>query len=223
MKYIYPFYLILIFINYQCFSQGKPTWSFEINYGVQGNFFVKSYDEENTPYAQSFYKKNFIGSIGGLALKYNFKKNSSLVLGFDKSVNQREIDYFEQFGGASFAIRDFHIRHTNHFFQLGYEHSVPAKKSKWTFAAGLVYARMLQQEIDISGNPPGIVLEERNFKSYGLEEGGVFIGIQHSWPIDNHFELGIRTKVFYLISVNTLEAITLTPTLTYTFHKKGNY
>ncbi len=219
MKFNFLFFFI--FIGYQCLSQGKSTFSFEANYGLQGNFFVKSYDEDNTPYAQSFYNKNFIGSIGGVAIKYNFNKNSSLALGYDKSVNQREIDYAEQFGGASFAIRDFHIRHTNYFFQLSYEHSIPTKKSKWTLGAGLVYARMLQQEIDISGNPPGILLEERNFKSNGLEEGGVFIGIQHSWPIDKHFELGIRSKIFYLISVNTLEAITLTPTLTYTFHKKS--
>jgi hypothetical protein len=207
------------FISFSSFSQERGSFSLEANYGLQTNFFVNSYNEDN-PFAASFLNKNMLGTIGGLNVRYHFNRKSAIFLAFDKSENTKEVNFNEIITGVEYFINDFHLRHINHFFQLGYEHSVQAKKSKWNFSGGLVYLRPFQQEIDITALPPGIVIEERNFKSYGLEEGGVFIGIQHSWPIDNHFELGIRTKVFYLISVNTLEAITLTPTLTYTFHKK---
>jgi hypothetical protein len=201
-------------------AQQKGSFSVEANYGIQGNFFVRSYDEEDSHYSKSFYNKNFLGTIGGIGIKYNFNKKSAIVLAFDKTVNSKEINYSERINGTFFVIDNFHIRHTNYFYQLGYEYSIPTKKSKWILGAGLVYARMQQQEIDISGTPPGIVLDERNYKSNGLEEGGFYAGIQHAWPIDKHFELGIRTKIFYLASVNTLESITLTPTLTYHFTGK---
>jgi len=212
----------IFFISILSFGQKKGSFSLETNYGLQANFFVNTYDE-NTPFKASFLKKNVIGSIGGITLQYHFNKKSAISLAYDRSANTKEINYKEIVNGVEYFIDDFHIRHTNHFYQLGYEHSISTKKTKWILAVGLVYARMQQQEIDISAIPRGIYILERNYKSYGLEEGGVYIGIQHSWPIDKHFELGIRSKVFYLISVNTLEAITLTPTLTYTFHKKGNY
>jgi hypothetical protein len=47
----------------------------------------------------------------------------------------------------------------------------------------------------------GLGLEERNFKNSRLEEGGTFLGIQYQAKIDNHFYLGIRSRVYYVISV----------------------
>ena len=60
-------------------------------------------------------------------------------------------------------------------------------------------------------------IDERNSKNSGLAEGGVFVGIGYSKKIDTKFELGLKSRVYYLVSVQTLEAITLTPTLSYRF------
>jgi hypothetical protein len=43
----------------------------------------------------------------------------------------------------------------------------------------------------------GLGLEDRNFKNSRLEEGGAFLGIQYQAKIDNHFYLGIRSRVYY--------------------------
>ena len=43
------------------------------------------------------------------------------------------------------------------------------------------------------------------------------IAIQYQAKIDNHFYLGIRSHVYYVITANYFETVTLTPTLTYVF------
>ena len=48
-------------------------------------------------------------------------------------------------------------------------------------------------------------------------EGGTFLGFGFSRKIDTKFELGIKSRVYYLISVSSFELVTLTPTLSYTF------
>ncbi len=206
-------------ISLSSFAQQKGRFSIEANYGIQANFFVNTYNE-NTPFEASFLNKNVIGSIGGLGIKYHFNNKSALSLAYDRSANTREINYNEIVNGVEYFIDDFNIRHTNQFFQLGYEYTLDTKKTKWIFSGGLLYLLSNQQEINISGRPSGIYIRERNYKSYGLEEGGAFMGIQHAWSIDKHFDLGIRSKVFFLVSTGTFEAITLTPTLTYHFTGK---
>lgn len=64
-----------------------------------------------------FYKKNFIGPIGGMELKYNFNDKSNLGIGYSKSVNKREVNFNNQ----NTSISNFKISHINHFFQLLYE------------------------------------------------------------------------------------------------------
>ncbi|GAB4395666.1 MAG: hypothetical protein OHK0053_05450 [Microscillaceae bacterium] len=49
-------------------AQNKGRFSVEINYGLCGNFFVRSYEEVTPFYIKSFYNKNFIGLIGGAEL-----------------------------------------------------------------------------------------------------------------------------------------------------------
>lgn len=77
---------------------------------------------------------------------------------------------------------------------------------------------MNQQEVEIDDRTNGgVLVEERNYKTNKLEEGGAFIGLHYSKKIDTKFDLGIKSRVYYLISTYSFEAITLTPTLTYHF------
>ena len=82
---------------------------------------------------------------------------------------------------------------------------------------GKFYLRSIQQEVEIGNFANYILFDERKYKNNKLEEGGVFTGFHYSKPIDTKFELGIKTRVYYLISTGSFEAVTLTPTLTYFF------
>lgn len=215
MKCLILFILTIVQIFYLQ-AQTKNHISLEINYGLNGNFFVRSYDEVSGPSAKRFYNKNFIGSIGGIEVKYEIGKTSCLGLAYSRSRNSKEIS----FSGNVFplGIRDFHISHINNFYQLYYQRQFSRKKQDFSYHAGLVYLRSSQQEVEIGDFVNGGAgFEERDYKNSRLEEGGVFIGFQYSKKIDTKFELGIKSRIYYLISVNSFEAITLTPTLTYHF------
>lgn len=210
--------LILPFLFYSAimFAQKQKKLSIEINYGVNGNFFVRSYNETIPPPAKLFYKKNFIGSIGGLEMQYALNKRSSLGLAFAVSRNSKEINYSGNI--IPVTIINFHIIHINKFFHLFYDRSISQKIPGLTYQAGLFYLRMNQQEVEIADQiNGGTLFEERNFKSNKLEEGGIFMGFHYSKKIDTKFKLGIKSRVYYLISTSSFEAITLTPTLTYHF------
>ena len=76
---------------------------------------------------------------------------------------------------------------------------------------------MQQQEIGIENFANQILIKERKYKNSKLEEGGVFAGIHFQKKVDTKFELGLKLRAYYLISISTFEALTLTPTLTYNF------
>jgi hypothetical protein len=217
MKYILIFVLVSI-NSIMLFAQKDSRVTLEINYGLNGNFFVsdEGYGRQGGPSTTKFYQKNFIGSIKGIEVKYSFTKKARLGFGFANSINNKEINYSGRFIGA--GIRDWKITHTNNFYQLFYERDFDKQKRNFKYHAGLFYLRSNQQEIDIEDVPNGgIGFEERNFKNSNLEEGGVFLGFHYSKKIDTKFELGIKSRIYYLLSTSSLEAITLTPTLTYHF------
>jgi hypothetical protein len=193
-------------------AQTKNRISLEINYGLNGNFFVRSYDETAPPPVKRFLKKEFIGNVGGFEVKYNLTAKSSINLAYAKSVNKREINYDN---GVNTSILYFNISHVNHFYQLFYETTFSKKIKYLKLHGGVFYLRMNQQEVDAS--LVGVSFEERDFKHYKLEEGGAFLGFQFLKKIDTKFDLGIRSRVYYTISTSSFEAITLTPTLTYHF------
>ena len=209
---IFPF----LFYSVCLFAQKEKKLSLEINYGLNGNFFVRSYDEVNGPPAKRFLNKNFIGTIGGVEMAYALNKKSYLGLAFAVSRNSKEINYTGNV--IPLSIINFHISHINKFFQFYYARKVSRKVPGLACEAGLFYLRMNQQEVEIEDRlNGGALIEERNYKSYKLEEGGTFIGFHYSKKIDTKFDLGIKSRVYFLISTGTFEAVTLTPTLTYHF------
>lgn len=199
-------------------SQTLSKFSIELNYGLNGNFFVRSYDETSGPQNKTYlYKKNFLGNVGGLELKYHFRNNSALIFGYARSTNKGTKNFSGTVNGVDVYITDFNIRHTNGFYQLAYERRFRKSNPSLTYHVGLVLASMQQQEIGIENFSNQIVIAERNFKNSKLQEAGVFGGVQIQKKIDTKFEIGLRARAYYLVSVQTLEALTLTPTLTYRF------
>ncbi len=215
---IRPVFIVLLsMVAVTPFAQ-QHRFSIEANYGICGNFFVinADYGGAGGAVTQTFTQKNFIGTIGGAEIKYKISARSRLGFAYSKSVNSKEINY--NAGAISAAIINWNIRHTDKFFQLFYERDLCKKSPSFKYHAGIFYLRMNQQEIEIGNYPNGgILFEERNFKTYGLEEAGAFVGLQFSKYIDTKFELGIKTRFYYLLSTASAEAITLTPALTYHF------
>lgn len=210
--------LILPFLFYSTvmFSQKEKKIAIEINYGLNGNFFVSSYDEVGGPATKRFLNKNFIGTVGGLEMTYALNKKSRIGLAFAQSRNSKEINYSGNV--IPIDIINFHITHINKFFQLFYDRNFSKKIPGLNYQVGLFYLRMNQQEIEIADQLNGWALvEERNYKTNKLEEGGAFFGIHFVKKIDTKFDLGIKSRVYYTISTSSFEAITLTPTLTYHF------
>ena len=212
-------YLLIIFLSFSisCFAQQNKRLTLEINYGLNGNFFVRSYNENAGLNSKSFYNKNFLGSIAGIEIKCKVNPRSALGVAYAKSVNSKEIDYKGQINGVNVGIINFNIRHTNKFYQFYYDRSFSKKIPGFFYQIGLLYLRMNQQEVDLTNINNSILFEERNYKSYKLEEGGIFFGLHYTKKIDTKFDLGIKSRIYYLISTSSLEAITLTPSLSYHF------
>ena len=199
-------------------AQKKSKFSLEVNYGAQANFFFEGYDELGGPTNYiNFYKKNTFGSIGGVELKYHFNKMASFGIAYSNAVNTRIINYVNRVNSVTVAIEDFSIKHQTEYYHLFYERKFSKKTPQFKYHFGLFYSRYQQQEVTISRTTNSSSFEQRNFNNSKLEEGGAFVGIHYSKMIDTKFELGIRSRVYYLISTNEIETISLTPTLTYHF------
>lgn len=211
-------YLVFCFLLSVLFGTAQHSrFSIEGNYGFQKNYFVTSYNESpNSIFGTSFYKKAPIGTIGGIELKYRVGKRGSLGIGYSRSVNSRTVSYRTTINSVSLSIADFKITHKIQFFQFGYEYAFQKKNPSVFIEAGLFYTRPNQQEIDISRGG-SISFEERNFDNSRLEEGGIFIGLSYMKKIDTKFRLGIKSRLYYLASTNSVEALTLTPVLFYSF------
>jgi hypothetical protein len=204
--------IILSLLIFCSILNAQKRFSLEVNYGLNGNFFVRSYPE-NAPWPLlEFNKKDFIGTIGGVEGRYALNSKSSIGLGFSKSHNQKKINYYN---GYNASMRDFNITHANYFYTLDYERSLSKKIKNLTMQLGIFYLRMNQQEITFS--PSGMGAEERNYDNSNLEEAGVLLGLHYFKKIDTKFDFGVKTRVYYLISTSSFEAITITPTLRYNF------
>ena len=204
--------IILSLLIFCSILNAQKRFSLEVNYGLNGNFFVRSYPE-NAPWPLlEFNKKDFIGTIGGVEGRYALNSKSSIGLGFSKSHNQKKINYYN---GYNASMRDFNITHTNYFYTLDYERSLSKKIKNLTMQLGIFYLRMNQQEITFS--PSGMGAEECNYDNSNLEEAGVLWGLHYFKKIDTKFDFGVKTRVYYTLSTVSMEAITITPTLRYNF------
>jgi hypothetical protein len=214
----FAFCLIACFVVFAVQAQPSRKFSFEINYGLNANFFVGSYDEVGVPQNKTYlYKKNLLGTVSGIELKYHLNNHSSLFAAYSRTINKGEKNFSGSISGVDVFIEDFNIRHHNDFYQVGYERTFKKTIPSLKYHFGLVYARMQQQEIGIENFANQIIIAERKYKNSNLEEGGVFAGVHFQKKIDTKLELGLKLRAYYLISVSTFEALTLVPSLTYNF------
>lgn len=190
--------------------------SLSIGYGPAYSFFVKYEQppEDVPPGFLDFYDKNRIGSFLTFGVHWLFNSKNNLELHYSKQVHVGKKNFDGMILNIPVNIKDFKLRHTNHFFEFNYSRSIFSKDS-WILIGGyLLYPE--QQEIAIF--PNGFVeIEERNHKNSNLQEGGLMAGMRYNKAISGNFQLGIELKAYFTASAGYFETISLTPTLSYSF------
>ncbi len=160
------------------------------------------------------YNKNFLGSIAGAEISYRLKKKSAVSFAYRRSVNSGKKNYEGSINNTDIYIRDFKLRHVNKIFHLGFGRYL-GNTGKFKVDMGIVLIYDAQQTINIENWASYLAIHENNYKNSNSLEGGVFASFQYFKKIDTRFDIGLRVQGYYLISVTTFEAISLTPTLTY--------
>ncbi|MEX8546476.1 MAG: hypothetical protein V5804_02640 [Mucilaginibacter sp.] len=211
--------LVIVFSVEFVRAQAQSRVSLEANFGLNANFFVGSYDEDYSPAPVKtyLYKKNLLGTISGLELKYRYGRNANLFLAYARSTNKRARNFEGDFNGVNVYITDFNIRHNDDFFILGYERNFIKAKPAFRYHFGVTIMTSQQQEITLENYANEINIQERNSRNSGLMEGGVFGGFSYTKQIEKRFELGIKARVYYMVSLGSFEAVTLTPSVAYKF------
>lgn len=212
--------LLLLIATLNVLSQKQSRVSIKINKGINGNFFVRNYDEVGGPINKTFfYKKDFIGSTTGIDADFNISPKSSLSLGFLRTINLGKKNYAGNVNGVDVYINDFRLKHIDKIISIGYGYKLKDKNSSWKAEGGLILLYDVKQSISLKNWDNSILINESNFKNANSVEGGIFLGGSWAIQIDTKFELGLQARGYYLISVQTFEMVTLSPTLTYHFAK----
>lgn len=218
MKALTSIFLFFFAAHVTFGQQQKGRVAISANYGLAGNFFVRSYDEQSGPTdKQYFYKKNFIGSAAGLAVTFHVSESSGLFLEYSRAINTGKKSYTGSLNGTNVMIEDFRLRHVNNFFQLGYLRNFKIENALIQAQAGAFMLTDQKQLISIEGWDNLISIRETNAENSGSKEAGVFLGGEYSFKLDTKVDLGIRTLGYFLVSTGTFEALTLTPVLRYNF------
>lgn len=194
-------------------SQEPASGRFTIqaHYGVNGNFFTSS---QVTEFPGEYTRTNFLGTAGGGQVAYRLTPGSSVALEYTQSVNSKPVHFTQYIGPYGYPQEsDLRIRYVNNAFQAVYERQF-SQNSNWKYHAGLLYMTTTSQSLTTGRY---LSVSEINRRNSYSEEAGVVAGLEYSRPIDTHFRLGLRARGYYLISITTLEMLTLTPTLTYHF------
>lgn len=214
------FHLFLVIISLNTFGQRQSRLSVQISHGINGNFFVRSYNEFGGPANKTyFYKKDFIGSITGVNAEYRISPASFVVIDFFKSTNLGKKNYAGNVNGIDIYINDFRLRHLNRIFSAGYGYRINPRKSIWKIDGGLTLIYDVSQTLSFENWDNLISLDENNYKNSNAVQGGVFLGGSWATKIDTKFDLGLQVRGYYLISTESFECLTLSPTLTYHFLK----
>ncbi|SNC76855.1 hypothetical protein SAMN06265337_3596 [Hymenobacter gelipurpurascens] len=195
----------------QSTAPASGRFSLQAHYGINGNFFTSS---QVTEFSGEYIRTNFLGTAGGGQVAYHLTPSSSVALEYTRSVNSKPVHFTQYIGPYGYAQEsDLRIRYINNAFQAVYERQF-SPQSNWKYHAGLLYMTTASQTLTTGRY---LSVSEINRRNSYSEEAGVVAGLEYSRPIDTHFRLGLRARGYYLISVTTLEMVTLTPTLTYRF------
>jgi hypothetical protein len=213
-----PFLLLLIVSN-EIFGQHSSRFSIKADVGLCLNFASTKYDElGGPPNKKYFYNKNLLGSSIGLELAYSLSAKSSLSRSYNRFSSSKSITYTGDVNGTSVNITTFDLRDVSHFFNFGYIRKFQSKRNSAFIEGGISLLNPNSQTIALENwaNEIDIYQTRLNRVSYDLN-GGFFIGLGYSRKIDEKFDIGIRSRLYYMADLNWIEGLSICPTLRYNF------
>lgn len=215
MKNALFFFLFGLFLSNANAQSGHPRFSISINAGANGNFVSNTFNEQSGPGGhQYFYNKRFIGSAVGLSSSLRISNKLSVLLDYSRLCNTGRKSYAGSLNGVDISIRDFRLRDMEHIYAVGVAWS-PLRN--FAMESGICLDYMSDQQILLEAADNAVTVDERNFKNSRLTEAGMFLGIHLTKQVDTKFKIGLKVRGYYLVSSANFEAITITPTLVYTF------
>ncbi len=114
----FAFLSFILFSSLHTKSQTKNNFSFEAHYGLNGNFFVRSYEESGRVITDTvFLKKNFIGTNLSFAAGYYFNKKWKLSVGCTRQENKKDVNFRKAYPNTIVSISST-IRHFNNFWNI---------------------------------------------------------------------------------------------------------
>jgi hypothetical protein len=209
MKFILiPF---LFFLTITTNAQPKEgDFSIEARYGLNGNFFVRSYEETGRVITDTvFLKKNFVGSNLSLNVGFYFNKKWKLSLGYTRQENKKDINFHKNYPNVVVDIIST-IRHFNNFWDLELTRYYENKNHRLGITLGASYMRFRQNEIDIFPGGSTYFIE-RDAKRFGLEDLGLVVGCTYDFKIQPKVYLGMSTKFHYNVTADIAESVSLSP------------
>lgn len=200
MKLLNTTFLIIFLCNI-LYSQ-KNSFSLELNYGLAGNHFVRSYGDDLN-------KKDFLGTISQIQVNYVLKNNTMLSLGYARDSHQQEKSFEDQ----NVKVENFSLRHNNNFYYGSHTRKI---HNNFKYHLGLFYMRPEQQEILVLNN--FVWIKERDNPNNRLNEGGLLGGVSWEKQLDTKLKGGLKLTGYYIASASTYETTTLTSYISYTLN-----
>lgn len=204
----------------------NSKYQLSISYGPQFNNFV-NYDRdivtrdgyilpvEGFPGEDALLQKRKIGSYFNATFSLRIGGRNYLEIGHSRTLNQGVYNGVVIFpNGTRVELRDFELRHKNHFYNIGYKRVF----DNFSLNGGLGYLAVQQSEINIFPSAGTVLIKERNLDNSNLEEAVVYLGIDYDLYRSGNFTLGVRSTAYFIISYGPdLETFTVSPSLRFDF------
>lgn len=208
-------------------TNSSSVWQLSVSYGPQFNNFV-DYDQdiktvdgyilplEGFPGEDALLQKREIGTYFNATLSLRLGGRNYLELGHSRTLNQGVYNGVVLFpNGTRVEVRDFQLRHRNHFFQLGYKRVLSDRLS---LRIGLFDLRDQRSVINIFPAAGNVQIAERNFENANSNEGGGYVGFTYDLYSSGKFTLGVESTAYLILSAGVeLETLSFTPSLRFNF------
>ncbi|MBF4985660.1 hypothetical protein FNJ87_15455 [Nonlabens mediterrranea] len=222
---------LLILASTFCFAQEEFTnnsrYQLTISYGPQYNNFV-DYDQdvetvdgyilplEGFPGEDALLQKREIGTYFNATFSLRIGGRNYLEIGHSRTLNQGVYNGIVFFPiGTRVEVRDFQLRHRNHFFKLGYKRVFNDRLSAHI---GLAQVNDQRSVINIFPATGNVQIAERNYENANSAEGIAYIGAEYDLYSSGRFTIGVKSTAYFIISYGPeLETFTISPSLRFNF------
>ncbi|WP_298954143.1 hypothetical protein [uncultured Nonlabens sp.] len=223
--------LLLMILSSIAFAQNNndsfPRYQLSVSYGPQYNNFV-DYDQELVT-AQDYIiplegfagedallQKREVGTYFNVSFSIRIGGKNYLEVGHSRTLNQGTYNGIVFFpNGTEVSIRDFQLRHRNHFYKLGFK-----RYFNDNFSAHIGIGQLNDQRsvINIFPDAGTVQIAERNYENSNSAEGIAYLGLEYDVYSNGNFTFGVKSTAYAIITAGIeLETFSFTPSLRFNF------